>query len=126
MLTRMARHFLHMLLALALVPCLLALDENATSTVTTPSGMQIQFMGKSPQFRLYPNPNATDYIQVKLGRLVELDAQKRPVRGRRLPPLANMRAALTQGMFETPCKPAPCGSFRREAICFLVLLQLLG
>ena len=94
----MTRHILPLLFALALVPCILALDGDASSTVNTPSGLKIEFMGKSPQFKLFPNPNTTDYIQVKIGRLVELDAQKKPVRGRRLPPLTNMGASLTQGV----------------------------
>ena len=66
---------------------------HASSPPPAASTLQIGFLGKSPNVRIYPNySDPSIYLQLRFGRVAELDAAGRPVPGHVIPSMAQVGA----------------------------------
>lgn len=88
-----------------------ATSRRTDFTPTDGVGPRIEFLGQSPQFRLYPsseaavdaaaNATSAEYVKLRFGKLQEVDANGRPVRGLKIPSLAAVKGAEYEaGVFE--------------------------
>ncbi|KAG2454910.1 hypothetical protein HYH02_000740 [Chlamydomonas schloesseri] len=68
-------------------------DRGETEFDDRKSPRKIGFMGKSPNVRIYPNySDPSVYLQLRFGRVAELDAAGRPVPGHVIPSMAAVGA----------------------------------